>query len=424
MGANMLRSFVGVVVDSRRSEAVVVCPGCGKAWPRDLDVCPDDGTWLNEKTAADHVAYKPPRVDDTISEDDDLALPPSRDLAPGTPCGDYEIETKIGEGAWGAVYRAVHPTIGKHVAIKVMSHRLFDEPEAHKRFVAEARALASIRHPGIVEIFGIGRLRDGRAFLTMQWLEGETLGARLQRGPLPRDQALEILRQIARALDAAHVKNIVHRDLKPENVFLLTIDDELSVKLVDFGLAKATKEQERGVAVTRSGQMVGTPLYMSPEQCRSKGVDHRTDIYALGCLGYEVLCGRVPFVHDNAAELISAHLNDEPPSPHALRPDLAPPIDRMLVRMIAKRPDDRPTLGDVRQTIGSVLRRASQPMQAISVDLESATTADDRAKATKSSLRRWMVIAIAAIVVIALGIFAFSSLSEARRQPPPATAPP
>jgi serine/threonine-protein kinase len=379
---------------------------------------------MHEDTAADHAAYQPPRVDDTISEDDDLAPPPSRDLAPGTPCGDYEIETKIGEGAWGAVYRAVHPTIGKHVAIKVMSHKLFDEPEAHKRFVAEARALASIRHPGIVEIFGIGRLRDGRAFLTMQWLEGETLGARMQRGALPRDQALEIVRQIARALDAAHVKNIVHRDLKPENVFLLTIDDELSVKLVDFGLAKATKDT--AVGVTRSGQMVGTPLYMSPEQCRSKGVDHRTDIYALGCLGYEMLCGRVPFVHDNAAELISAHLNNEPPSPRALRPDLAPQLDRMLVRMIAKRPDDRPTLGDVRQTIGSVLRRSSQPMQAISatVDLESATTADDHTGATKPSLRRWMVIAIAAIVVVALGIFAFSSLSQARRQPPAATAPP
>ncbi len=403
----------------------MVCPGCGKAWPRDLDVCPNDGTYLHEDTAADHAAYQPPALDDTIAEDEDVAPAPSRDLAPGTPCGDYEIETKIGEGAWGAVYRAIHPTIGKHVAIKVMSHKLFDEPEAHKRFVAEARALASIRHPGIVEIFGIGRLRDGRAFLTMQWLEGETLGARLQRGPLPRDQALEIMRQIARALDAAHAKNIIHRDLKPDNVFLVTVDDELSIKLVDFGLAKATKEHDRAVAVTRSGQMVGTPLYMSPEQCRSKGVDHRTDIYALGCLGYEVLCGRVPFVHDNAAELISAHLNDEPPSPRALRPDLAPQIERMLVRMIAKRPDDRPTLGDVRQTIGAVLRRAAQPLQAFSapLDLESATTADDQAPPVKPQRRRWLVIAIAALVVIALGIFAFSSLSEARRQPPAATAP-
>src|SRR5439155_6426200 len=127
----------------------------------------------------------------------------------------------------------------------------------------------------------------------------------------------EILRQVARALEAAHAKNIIHRDLKPENVFLTQVSDETFVKLLDFGLAKQT-QKDGAVAVTRTGQILGTPLYMSPEQCRSKGVDHRTDIYALGCLSYEVLLGRVPFTHDNAAELISAHLNDEPPSPRSL----------------------------------------------------------------------------------------------------------
>src|SRR5207244_7823184 len=139
---------------------------------------------------------------------------------------------------------------------------------------------------GIVDIFGIGRLPDGRTFLTMQWLEGESLGARLAKGRLPMADALDIIRQIARALEAAHAKEIVHRDLKPENVFLTTIGDETFVKLLDFGLAKAS---HKDVAVTRSGQILGTPLYMSPEQCRSKGVDHRTDIYALGCLSYEIL---------------------------------------------------------------------------------------------------------------------------------------
>ncbi len=291
------------------------------------------------------------------------------ELSAGVRVGEYEVEAKIGEGAMGTVYRAVHPAIGRHVAIKVMTPKLFDEPESVKRFVAEARAVAAIRHPGIVDVFGFGRLPDNRTYLVMEWLDGSSLAARMQQGLLPFEEACDMLRQIARALEAAHGKGIIHRDLKPENVFIHHIDGEKpQCKLLDFGLAKVTNKEDGLVARTRTGQMLGTPLYMSPEQCKSKGVDHRTDIYALGCMAYEMLCGKVPFDRDNIAELISAHLVIDPPRPTSIKPDLSPVLDELLLGMVAKNPDERPTLAEVRRTISSVLSRPSQPLGVISAD--------------------------------------------------------
>jgi serine/threonine-protein kinase len=298
------------------------------------------------------------------------------EIAPGTQIGEYEVETKIGEGAMGTVYRAIHPAIHKRVAIKIMTPKLFDEPESVKRFVAEARAIAAIEHPGIVDVFGFGRIPDGRTYLVMEWLEGQSLGARLQESPLPWTDACEIIRHIARALEAAHAKNIIHRDLKPENVYLQQIDDDKPlVKLLDFGLAKSTNKEEGLVAKTRTGQLLGTPLYMSPEQCKSKNVDHRTDIYALGCMGYQMLLGTTPFDADNVAELISAHLVSEPPRPSTLKPDIDPDLEKLLFNMIAKDPDKRPGLGEVRRIMGMQLSRASQPFIVTPPDGIAALTA-------------------------------------------------
>jgi serine/threonine protein kinase len=346
-------------------------------------VCPNDGAWLHEETIMDQ-QQRPrgrgnPKDDEFGPDATDRAVKPyaavtaalpagapgatAIDIAAGTRVGDYAIESKIGEGAMGAVYRAVHPAIGKKVAIKVMTPKLFDEPESVKRFVAEARAIAAIRHPGIVDIFGFGKLPDGRTYLVMEWLEGATLGERLLREKvLPFVEACDLIRQIARALEAAHGKSIVHRDLKPDNVFIHHIDDEKpQCKLLDFGLAKVTNQDDAAVAKTRTGQLLGTPLYMSPEQCKAKGVDHRTDIYALGCMGYEMLCGRVPFDADNVAELISAHLVGTPPRPKQLKADLPDELDQLLFAMLAKNPDERPTLAEVRKTITSVLTKPSTP---------------------------------------------------------------
>ncbi len=359
----------------------MLCQVCGKTWPQDTSVCPDDGNWLHEETIMEQQQRRRPTSlgEELYESGDKRALAktvppvpsaPGGELAAGTRVGDYEIETKIGEGAMGTVYRAVHPTIGRHVAIKVMTPKLFDEPESVKRFVSEARAVAAIRHPGIVDVFGFGRLPDNRTFLVMEWLQGGSLADQMKKGRLELDDACDMLRQIARALEAAHAKSIVHRDLKPENVFVHQIEDEKpQCKLLDFGLAKVTNKEDHLVARTRTGQLLGTPLYMSPEQCKAKGVDHRTDIYALGCMGYEMICGRVPFDCDNVAELISAHLVMDPPKPSTLKPDIPPILDEMLLRMVAKNPDERPSLADVRKMITTFLNRASTPLGTMRDDI-------------------------------------------------------
>jgi serine/threonine-protein kinase len=276
--------------------------------------------------------------------------------------GEYIIEAKAGEGEMGQVFKALHTELGKHVAIKIMTPKVFGEAESVKRFVSEARAIAAIEHIGIVDVYGFGRIPDGRTYLVMEWLDGKNLGERLKEGPLPWQDACDIIRQIARALEAAHAKGVIHRDLKPDNVFLKKQgdDDKPMVKLLDFGLAKTTqKDNDNQVAKTRSGQMLGTPLYMSPEQCKSKGVDHRTDIYALGCICFEVLVGRTPYDADNVAEIITAHLVAEPPRPSKFKEDFPADLDKLIFNMIAKDPDKSPPLGEVRRLLGMQLTRTS-----------------------------------------------------------------
>jgi serine/threonine-protein kinase len=416
--------------------ADVVCGTCGKSWPADVSVCPNDGTWLHEETIMEIAKPRSrgPTVDPFALE----ATDPSRklrvsqtglpsafktigdqgELAPGSRVSDYEIEAKIGEGAMGMVYRARHTAIHKPVAIKIMTPKLFDAPESVKRFVAEARAIAQIAHPGIVEVFGFGRVADGRAYLVMELLEGMNLADRMKQGRIPLDEACEIARQVARSLEAAHAHDVVHRDLKPENVFILKVeDDRPRVKLLDFGLAKQTNNDGL-VAVTRTGQLLGTPLYMSPEQCKSKGVDHRTDIYALGCMCYELFCGQVPFNHDNIAELISAHLVNEPPKPRELDPNVPAELDKLLFAMIAKDPDKRPGLGEIRRIIGMQTSRASQPIAVVTppADItpapqpptETPAAAEPEPAPAPSVIpvatgqRRWLVLA-AVLFIVAVG---------------------
>jgi serine/threonine protein kinase len=388
-------------------QADVTCQVCGKNWPADHSICPDDGTWLYEQTLIElapkskrpSIEIPPPakgrrhdtapgghgaRYENTLrhpqrppsgpmsplrgASTDMIAaqLAPAEgpvEIQPGTQIGDYMVESKVGEGAMGTVYRAVHPAIGKQVAIKVMTPKVFGEAESVKRFVGEARAVAAIEHQGIVDVFGFGRISDGRTYLVMEWLDGQSLSARMQQGEIPFLDACEIIRQIARALEAAHAKGIIHRDLKPENVFLKRgggDDDKPNIKLLDFGLAKSTnKEDAANLARTRSGQMLGTPLYMSPEQCKNKSVDHRTDIYALGCMCFELLCGRTPYDADNVAEIITAHLVAEPPRPTKFKPDLPADLDKLLFGMIQKDPDRRPPLGEIRRIVGMHLSRVS-----------------------------------------------------------------
>ncbi len=265
----------------------------------------------------------------------------------GERFGNYRALSLLGEGGMGAVYLAEHPEIGRKVAVKVLRVELGRDPQLLQRFLNEARAANAIRHPGIIEILDAGSTMAGVPYLVMELLEGESLAARIDRlGRLSLGEALEIGYQTASALEAAHRKGIVHRDLKPDNLFLVADPADPSrerVKVLDFGIAKLQQTPfDGGPLKTRTGTLMGTPVYMSPEQCLgNREVDHRTDVYALGVILFEMLCGKPPFYSDGFGDLVNLHLNAPPPSPRAARADLPEAVDALLLRALAKRPADR-----------------------------------------------------------------------------------
>ena len=303
------------------------------------------------------------------------------DLAPGQQVGEYVIDSLIGAGGFGTVFRATHPLIGKQVAIKVLSRAYSAQPEMVSRFVAEARSVNQIRHRHIIDIFGFGQLDDGRHYFVMELLEGQPLDVFLERhGRLRLDEAAPVLRGVARALDAAHEKGIIHRDIKPENIFL--VDDPEGgwfPKLLDFGIAKAFGGPTEGMHKTRTGAPIGTPYYMSPEQCRGRDVDHRTDIYAFGCVAYELLTGQVPFSGEDYMEILMKQIGEEPPRLSATVPELAA-LDEAVAWMMAKDPAARP--GTLAAAMAALEQSAATSGHALPVARASA----DLPRATPSAL--------------------------------------
>ena len=276
----------------------------------------------------------------------------SRELVAGDMVGDYRIEGLLGEGGMGQVYAAVHPVIGKKAAVKVLRAEMCTQIEIVERFVQEARAVNQIGHPNIVDIFTLGTLPDGRSYLVMEWLSGEALNTRIEREPLSREELCHFGDSIARALDAAHEKNIVHRDLKPENIYLQTVRDERPViKLLDFGIAKLSGNGEQRMERTRTGMMMGTPMYIAPEQARGQAVDYRADIYSLGVMFFEFVARRLPFEAETAMDLIMKHLMEAPPSLSALDDSVPPLFDELVRQMMAKDPNERPSLKHVREVL-------------------------------------------------------------------------
>jgi eukaryotic-like serine/threonine-protein kinase len=278
----------------------------------------------------------------------------SSELAVGTDVGGYVVEFVLGQGGMGVVYAATHPLIGKRAAVKVLRPELSTDVRAVERFITEARSVNQIGHPNIVDIFAFGTLPDGRNYYVMDLLVGESLRTRIKRtGALHVSEAAHVVDEISSALIAAHSKGIIHRDLKPDNVFMMSAAGRWpEVKLLDWGLAKLLSPTSKFRTVT--GALLGTPVYMSPEQARSADtVDVRTDIYSLGVIAYELLSGIAPFKRNTSMETLLAHAEEDVPPLAEKVPGLPDELIQLIEAMLGKEPDERPTLAAVR----TVLRR-------------------------------------------------------------------
>jgi tRNA A-37 threonylcarbamoyl transferase component Bud32 len=259
----------------------------------------------------------------------------------GKSIGNYQIKAKLGEGGMGAVYLGEHPLIGKRVAVKVLLEELAAKEDIVSRFFNEAKAVNDIGHQNIVDIVDFGKMKNDFGqdivYFIMEFLDGESLAARLRRTGLSFKETVHVMEQACSALAASHAKGIVHRDLKPENIYLCPRGgDKNFCKLLDFGIAKLTGDGGQSHK-TRTGLVIGTPAYMSPEQCEGKGlIDARSDVYSLGIVMYELLTGRVPFPGEGFGEILVAHLTKQPEPPSTLNPDVTPALEAIVMHAIEK----------------------------------------------------------------------------------------
>jgi len=257
----------------------------------------------------------------------------------------YRLDAVLGVGGMGAVFRATQLSVNRPVAVKLIQGPLLKHPEVEKRFRREAEAMARLRHPASVRLFDFGATSEGELYMVMELLEGHDLAAHLvQRGALQAGEALAIAKQILLALGEAHAQGIVHRDLKPANVFMAELHGgEIAVKVMDFGIAGIEQAAAHN-RLTRTGTVLGTPAYMSPEQAQGHAVDGRSDLYALGVLLFEMITGRVPFTADSAVSLLLAQVSFAPPRLQEVLPDHPElvPLQPLLDALLQKSPDNRP----------------------------------------------------------------------------------
>ena len=349
--------------------------------------------------------------------------------------GRYRLIRRIGKGGMGVVYEAEHLGLDKRVAIKFLLDRFTDDPEVIERFHREARTASRIGHENIIDVTDVGHDGDGRPYIVMELLDGGDLGQVLsQTGPLPTARAVHVIRQVLRGLEAAHGKGIVHRDMKPENVHLVArAGDPDFVKIMDFGISKIIAANDSKVRLTATGAVIGTPIYMAPEQAMAQAeLDHRVDLYAVGVMLYELLAGRPPFIANNYLGLVTQHLHAAPPSLAQFRPDLPPALVATVHRALEKDPARR-------WQSAAEFARALPPATALR-DLDALATLGDTdgvrvvtdgarpaqaAPVGETAQRRSARWILGAGVVVAIGMVAvaFSLGAGGAEEAPPAVEP-
>jgi serine/threonine protein kinase len=293
-----------------------VCPTCGVRYPAEFKVCPRDAAMLDESEAD---ALRDELIGKTLNQ-------------------TYTVVRVIGEGGMGRVYEARHTRISsKRFAVKMLHPEFARQPQVISRFQREAEASASVQSPYVVTVFDVDRTPEGRPFLVGEFLEGKEFADYLSViGKMKIAPAVRIVRQICKALSAAHAKGVVHRDVKPENVFLTGDLSAPTAKVIDFGISKI--DDAPGTALTQTGMIMGTPSYMAPEQARGERVDHRADIYAVGAILYCALTGNRPFDRNDPTSTLTAVLTEEPPRPRSLEPSIPEPLEMIIQRAMAKEP--------------------------------------------------------------------------------------
>ncbi len=304
------------------------------------------------------------------------ALPGDQDgpgdkLVGTTIDGRYEVESVLGEGGMGLVYKAKHIVLQKSLAVKVLRPDVSRDEEIITRFRQEAQSASAIGNQHIIDISDFGTLPDQSTYFVMEYLEGTDLTGAIEAGVLEPVRVVHIAKQLCQALGAAHEAGIVHRDLKPDNIYLIRRGGDANfVKVLDFGIAKVGGSSSK---LTRAGQVFGTPHYMSPEQCSGSGVDHRTDVYALGIILYEMCTGAVPFDADNLMGILTKHLYEQPVAPRQMVPELPEDLEAVILKAMAKQADLRyQNMGElyedllrVEQGVGTLARAQPTNIDAI-----------------------------------------------------------
>jgi len=428
------------------------CPQCQTSYADDVDVCARDGQQMvsapDKPRRTDAMTMVEPRspVSATAATAPDVgaaaaAVAPAAvetvetvsegfdSLIGATLAGRYQIIRRIGEGGMGAVYEAKHAIIGKRVAVKVLLEKFLTKSDFVARLLQEARLASAIGHEHIVDVTDFGTTDDGRAFVVMEFLDGESLAQLVMReAPLPVERALRIARQVASALGAAHAKGIVHRDIKPENVYLIQRGDGDFIKVVDFGISKAVKSTQGDDApdyrLTHTGLLLGTPLYMSPEQARGEeDLDHRVDVWALGVMLYECLTGEVPFRANNYLGIISQVLTHEAIPPSRLRPELgiSEAVETVVMHAMEKdRARRYASMADVEADIDRVLA-GDQNVVGAGMRLVPST-APPPGNPARGRVWVWGAAVVALVIGVAMAL-ARPDASEPEKAPAAAAAP-